>query len=169
MQINKFIQDATSRYSYHFIAWIFPFILLTSLLIIYFLWLYFAKKIDVGTGQTIAWLLILFVLPIIMPCIALTYILILSSIRYYEKININFRLKNNIFNNNLFLKMVFLFLFVIGIMLYLLLICYTTYMISISDSYKHIFFTIGIPVMISILPINLFFYKFLHNKALHKK
>ena len=169
MQINKFIQDAASRYSYHFVAWIFPLILLMSLLVTYFLWLYFANKIDIGTGQTIAWFGIIFIPPIIMPCVVLEYILIFLIIHHFETTNCKYRFSNNFFNNNLFLQLIFLILFVVGILLYLFLVCFTTHTIFISDNCKHFFLSIGIPAMISMLPINLFFYKFLHNKVLHKK
>ena len=169
MQINKFIQDVSSRYSCHFVAWIFPLILLMSLLAIYFLWLYFANKIDVGTGQIIAWFGIVFIPPIIMPCVVLEYILIFLIIYHFETTNCKYRFSNNFFNSNLFLQLIFLILFVVGILLYLFLVCFTAHTIFISDTYKDFFLSIGIPAMISILPINLFFYKFLHNKVLHKK
>ena len=140
-----------------------------SLFVIYLLWLYFANKIDVGTGQTIAWFGIIFIPPIIIPCVVLEYILIVCIIRYFETVDFKYRFNNNFFNNNLFLRLIFILLFVAGISLYLFLVCLTAHTIFISDNYKHLFLSIGIPAMISILPINLFLYKFLHNKALHKR
>ena len=169
MQIEKFLQDATTKYSFHFIAWMFPLLLAITLFVLYLLWLFFANKIDIGTGQTITWFAIIFIPPVVMPSVILEYILIFCIIQHYETTNSEFRFKDSFFNTNTLLKLIFVLLLIAGILLYLFLVCYTTGTIFVSDIYRHFFFVIGIPVMISVLPINLFLYKILHNTVLHQK
>ena len=161
MQINKFIQNISSRYSCHVIT--ISFLLVVSLTIC----LFYYGELKGYEAQLFMWYIIILYNPVIVPVFC-TFIFCLCYSLYITEENFpDFRMKNQICNP--IIRIAFFIIFILGVLVFLVMICETIFSIIYNDKIRGIFVLLGIPAMISMLPINLFFYKFLHNKVLHKK
>ena len=161
MRINKFIQDVSSRYSCHVIT--ISFLLVVSLTIC----LFYYAELKGYEAQLFMWYIIILYNPVIVPVFC-TFIFCLCYSLYITEENFpDFRINKQI--RNPIIKIAFFITFILGVLVFLVMICETIVSIIYNDKIRGIFVLFGIPAMISILPINLFFYKFLHNKVLHKK
>ena len=156
--MKNFMQQIICRYSCHFIAWFFNFLMLALLTVVYVLWYFHADKISIGTGQFIIWLSIFFVPSVIIPILLEIYVFTFCTLYYFEKKNVNFRIHNN-YANNLFLQIIFLFLFILSVVLFLAGIFCTFYIIFNNNIYKQLFLLFGVPTIISVIPFYLFLIK----------
>ena len=161
MQVQKFIQDNIQRYSCHVIT--ISFLLVVSFTIC----LFYYAELKGYEAQVFMWYIIILYNPVIVPVFC-TFIFCLCYSLYITEENFpGFRINNQI--RNPILKIAFFITFILGVLVFLVMIFETIVSIIYNDKIRGIFVLLGFPAMISISPINLFFYKFLHNKVLHKK
>lgn len=160
MQVQKFIQDKIQRYSCHVITISFLLVVLLTICLFYY------AEIKGYEAQVFMWYIIILYNPVIVPVFCTFIFCLCYSLYITEKNFPDFRIKNQICNP--IIRITFFITFILSILVFLVMICETIYSIIYNDKIRGIFVLLGIPAMISILPINLFFYKFLHNKAIHK-
>lgn len=155
MDITRIGHELTSRYS--------------SWFVVLFLGLWLLSKIIFNVviqilgykAQTFIWLFIIFI-PTFIPAFSLFVILIYNEIRSLEKTFLKFRIKNSLVQNNIFI-LIFITLFIIGIITFLCLICNEIYIIFINENIRNLFFTFGIILLLGIIPIFLFIKQILYN------
>ena len=166
MKIREFLQDIIDRYSFHYVAWIGPSITFFILFFINLCFIFVSKQLNITTVGAFAFVIAIFTFPIFIPCYALLYTLIFLTLRHNEKINLNFRLKQNAFTNNIFIQLIFILLIILGLAFYLSMLWFTfTIFFKATESIRILAFGFGIPSAILVLVIYSILLKFLHIKS----
>ena len=160
MKIKNFINNTISKYSSHFFVY-------STLLPIFCLSILYYNYDNLHISQTTIWFFIITVIPILIPAYITFVIGTCYVLNLVELEHLNFRIQTRIIYNTFFM-LIFYVLYFISICIIFAIICDITYSIATNENIRELFVTFGIPSMISILPINLFLYKFLHNTCSSK-
>lgn len=157
MQLKKILQEAVFRYSFYFLilaVWV-PVIILSILCCV----------LDyIHISQVATWILIIISVPILIPAYVSFVIITYCTISLVECNYKDFRVQSDIVYNP-FSKTLFYLLLIFSIFIIILLICDTCFSVINNENINHLFFTFGIPAMITMLPINLIIYKIIIRVA----